>query len=466
LAGDFAGHVSIPVHFNAANFTDREHFISMNITTELIIILAIILVHAVFVLSEMSVASARKARLQQRINNGDRRANTVLQLIESPNLFLSTVQIGITLVAVLVGAVAGARLIAPMHGLLTTIPALSQYADSLSLPLVVIGITFVSIVLGELVPKRIALHNPEQIAGLLAGPMAFVSMVFKPFVWVLGKITDFILKLLGIQPGTEPPVTEEEIQLLIDQGTQAGVFEEAEHDMVEGVFSLADQRVYSLMIPRPDIVWLDISDSIEEIRQKLEQSNFSRFPVRQGSLDAIVGIVKARDLLVQSLNNEPIILKNLLKPAFFVPETMFASRALEVLKEKGTDMLLVIDEFGALQGLLTINDILEEIVGEMEIEEPQATQRQDGSWLLDGMLEVDEFKEIFHLPVLPHEDEYETLSGFVMVSLGRVPQPTDRFEWHGLNFEVMDMDGRRVDKVLVTTLPQRAAAPEESNGKK
>ena len=438
----------------------------MNITTEIIVILAIILLNAIFVLSEMSVASSRKARLQQRINDGDRRADTVLHLIENPNLFLSTVQIGITLIGILVGVVGGISLAAPIRGLLSAIPVLTPYAEELALAIVVIGITFVSIVLGELVPKRIALHNPERIATILAGPMIFVSKLFRPFVWLLGKFTDFVLRLLGIQPGTEPPVTEEEIQLLIDQGTQAGVFEEAEHDMVEGVFSLGDQRVYSLMTPRPDIVWLDIADSIEEILRKLEGSDFSRFPVRQGSLDVIVGIVKARDLLVQSLNNEPIILKNLLKPAFFVPETMFASRALEVLKEKGTDMLLVIDEFGALQGLLTINDILEEIVGEMEIDEPQATQRQDGSWLLDGMLEVDEFKEIFHLPVLPHEDEYETLSGFVMVSLGRVPQPTDRFEWHGLNFEVMDMDGRRVDKVLVTTLPQRTSTPEESNGKK
>jgi putative hemolysin len=422
--------------------------------------------NAIFVLSEMSVASSRKARLQQRINNGDRRANTVLQIIENPNLFLATVQIGITLVAVFVGAVGGVTLSEPLTRLLASIPMLVQYAESLALAIVVIAIALVTIVLGELVPKRIALHNPERIASLLASPMIIISKLFKPLVWILGKISDFFLKMLGIEPGTEPPVTEEEIQLLIDQGTQAGVFEEAEHDMVEGVFSLADQRVYSLMTPRPDIVWLDIADSLEEIRQKLGESNFSRFPVRQGSLDAIVGIVKARDLLVQSLNNEPIILKNVLKPAFFVPETMFASRALEVLKEKGTDMLLVIDEFGALQGLLTINDILEEIVGEMEIDEPQATQRQDGSWLLDGMLEVDEFKEIFDLPVLPHEDEYETLSGFVMMSLGRVPQPTDRFEWHGLKFEVMDMDGRRVDKVLVTTLPQRPPAAEESNGKK
>ncbi len=438
----------------------------MNIASEILIVLAIILVNAVFVLSEMSVASSRKVRLQERVNDGDKRAATALKLIEHPNLFLATVQIGITLVGVFLGAVGGARLSGPLSGLLLGVPALAPYADTLALTTVVIAITFVSIVLGELVPKRIALHNPERLASLLAGPMLLVSTLFKPFVWLLGRITDLILKLMGVEPGNEPPVTEEEIQLLIDQGTQAGVFEEAEHDMVEGVFSLADQRVYSLMTPRPDVVWLDIGDSIEEIREKLAQSNFSRFPVRQGSLDAIVGIVKARDLLVQSLNNEPIVLKNLLRPAFFVPETMFASRALELFKEKGTDMLLVIDEFGALQGLLTINDILEEIVGEMEIEEPQATQRPDGSWLLDGMLEVDEFKEIFDLPLLPHEDEYETLSGFVMMSLGRVPQPTDRFEWHGLKFEVMDMDGRRVDKVLVTTLPQRPPAPEEGNGKK
>jgi putative hemolysin len=438
----------------------------MNIVTEIVILFAIILINAVFVLSEMAVASSRKARLQERINDGDRRAGTALKLIENPNLFLATVQIGITLVGVFLGAVGGARLADPLSRLLASVPALTAYADTLALGIVVIAITFVSIVLGELVPKRIALHNPEQIASMLAGPMMLVSTLFKPFVWLLGRITDFVLKIMGVQPGNEPPVTEEEIQLLIDQGTQAGVFEEAEHDMVEGVFSLADQRVYSLMTPRPDIVWLDVEDTVEEIRAKLEQSNFSRFPVRQGSLDAIIGIVKARDLLVQSLNNEPIILKNLLKPAFFVPETMYASKALEILKEKGTDMLLVIDEFGALQGLLTMNDILEEIVGAMEIEEPQATQRQDGSWLLDGMLEVDEFKEIFDLPLLPHEDEYETLSGFIMMSLGRLPQPTDRFEWHGLNFEVIDMDGRRVDKVLVTTLPQRASTSEESNGKK
>ncbi len=212
------------------------------------------------------------------------------------------------------------------------------------------------------------------------------------------------------------------------------------------------------MTPRTEIVWLDINDTLEEIRQKIAECPYSRFPVRQDTLEAIVGIVKSRDLLVASLFGNEIKLKEFVKPAFYIPETMFASRALEILKEKNTELLLVVDEFGGVQGLLTINDILEEIVGEMEGAEPQATQRQDGSWLLDGMLEIDEFKEIFNLNILPHEDEYETLSGFVMTSLGRVPQAADNFEWNNFRFEVMDMDGRRVDKVLVTTLPKPQTA--------
>lgn len=316
----------------------------MSIPTDILVIALLIIINAVFVLSEMSVASSRKARLQQRINEGDKGAKTALDLIQNPNLFLATVQIGITLVGVFVGAVGGATLARPLAALLENIPALAEYAESLSLGLVVIAITFFSIILGELVPKRIALQNPEQIASFLATPMMMVSKIFSPFVWLLGRITDFILKTLGVKPGSEPPVTEEEIQLLIDQGTQAGVFEEAEHDMVEGVFSLDDQRVYSLMTPRTNIVYLDISDSMDEIRQKVSESEYSRFPVRQGTLDTILGIVKARDLLVKSLSGEPIRLKDMLKPAFFIPETMFASRALEVFKEKGAELLLVIDE--------------------------------------------------------------------------------------------------------------------------
>jgi putative hemolysin len=286
--------------------------------------------------------------------------------------------------------------------------------------------------------------------------MLSLSKLFSPLVWLLGKASDLILQAMGIKPSDEPPVTEEEIQLLINQGTQAGVFEEAEQEMVEGVFSLSDSRVYSLLTPRTDIIWIDISDSSDEIRRKISESAYSRFPVCQDSLDLVLGIIKARDLLTPpNLSSENFSLKDKLRPAFYIPETMLASKALEVFKEKSAELMLVIDEFGSLQGLLTLNDIIEEIVGDIEVE-PQATQRQDGSWLLDGMLEVDDFKEIFKIDTLPHEDEYETLSGFVMVSLGRVPQAADHFEWNGLRLEVVDMDGRRVDKVLVTTPNQRS----------
>ncbi|HLO15925.1 MAG TPA: hemolysin family protein [Anaerolineales bacterium] len=440
--------------------------IKLNLVPGLITIGVLLIINSILIMAETALLSSRKARLQNDLNQGDERAGIALKLTENPNQFLSVTQIGITTIDLLLGALTGSTLGVWIDAQLSRYPALEPYSSIIGLLLGVVPITYLSLVLGDLVPKRLALRDPEGVSAMFARIMMFFTRLFSPFVKFLSFSTESMLRIMGVKVSEEPPVTEEEIQLLIDQGTQAGVFEEAEQDMVEGVFSLGDQRVYSLMTPRPDIVWLDIDDSIEEIRQKIAECDLSRFPVRQGSLDAIVGIVKARDILVQSLNSEPIVLKNLLKPAFFVPETMLASRALEILKEKGTDILLVIDEFGALQGLLTINDILEEIVGEMEIDEPQAMQRQDGSWLLDGMLEIDEFKEIFSLPPLPHEDEYETLSGFVMMSLGRVPQPTDHFEWHGLNFEVMDMDGRRVDKVLVTTLPQRPPAVEGNNGRK
>ena len=427
---------------------------------EVFLILLLVLVNGVLAMSEAAMIGSRKARLQQQADEGDKSARTALHLLEDPNVFLSTVQIGITLVGVLAGAVGGATISEALAAGFARIPFLAPYSETIALGIVVVVITALSIWLGELVPKRLALHSPERVARAVARPMLLISKAFSPLVKLLGVATNLMLRLLGVKPSSEPPITEEELQTLIDQGTRAGVFKETEQDMVEGVFSLGDQRVYSLMTPRTDVVYLDVNDTLDEIRQKIGGSEYSRFPVRQDSLDTILGIVKARDLLVRSLSGEEIKLKEILKPAFFVPETMFASRALEIFKEKGTEILLVVDEFGGLQGLLTINDILEEIVGQIEIEEPQATQRQDGSWLLDGMLEVDEFKEIFKLHVLPHEDEYETLSGFVMMSLGRVPQSADHFEWHGLRFEVIDMDGRRVDKVLVTTLPQRPPTQE------
>jgi len=434
--------------------------IEINITSGLITIGILLILNAVLAMAEVAFISARKARLQNELNKGDKRASIALQLVEDPNQFLSVIQIGITSIDLLTGALTGATLGLWINAQVDKIPVLEPYSQIIGILVGVLPITYLSLVLGELVPKRLAMRDPEGISSSIARTMLFLTKLFSPLVRFLSFSTESVLRILGVKVSEEPPVTEEEIQLLIDQGTEAGIFEEAEHDMVEGVFSLGDQRVYSLMTPRTDIIWLDIDDATEDIREKIAENDFSRFPVRQGTLDVILGIVKARDLLVPSLKGEKINLKEMLRPAFYVPETMLASHALEILKEKGTDMLLVIDEFGGLQGLLTINDILEEIVGEMEQDEPQATQRQDGSWLLDGMLEVDEFKEIFDFQALPHEDEYETLSGFVMMSLGRVPQETDHFEWNSLNFEVIDMDGRRVDKVLVTTLPQKPLTQE------
>ena len=432
----------------------------MSYWTEVIVIGALIVLNGILAMSEAALVASRKTKLQQFANEGDTASKTALKLTADPNIFLSTIQIGITLIGVLSGAVGGATISERLALELNKIPAVQTYSEAFALGIVVMVITVLSLWLGELVPKRMALHNPEQIARIVAGPMTFISKVFSPLVRILSRSTDFVLNLFGVKASNEPPITEEEFQVLLDQGTQAGVFEESEQDMVEGVFSLGDQRVYSLMTPRTEIVWLDIDETIEEIRAKIAENDYSRFPVRQDTLDVILGIVKARDLLVPSLKGETIRLKDLLKPAYFIPETMLASKALEIFKESHTDILLVIDEFGGLQGLLTINDIVDEIVGEMSLGEPQATQRQDGSWLLDGMLEVDEFKEIFNLNALPHEDEYETLSGFVMMSLGRVPKTADNFEWKGYRFEIIDMDGRRVDKVLVTTLPQNPLAQE------
>jgi len=426
----------------------------MNIGMEILIILALILLNGVFALSEIAIVSSRKARLQQRINDGDKSASKALKLAENPNNFLSTVQVGITLIGVLAGAVGGASLSKSLQDFIEKILPSTEYAASIAFTLVVFSITFVSIVLGELVPKRFALHKPEEIASAIAGPMQAVAVVFSPIVHVLSGVTDFILTLFGVDPKEELPVTEEELQVLLDQGTQAGVFEESEQDMVEGIFSLNDRRVGSIMTPRNEIAWLDINDSHDEIRHQIEENPYSRYPVCSDSLDNVLGIIEARDLLMESLQGQPLQLKHNLQTPVYIPETALASKSLEMFKFGSAELMLVVDEFGSTQGLVTIYDILEEIVGTMD-SEPQATQRQDGSWLLDGMLSIEDFKEIFDMNDLPDEDEIETLGGFIMLRLGKVPQAADKFEFEGFTFEVMDMDGKRVDKVLVTqhTIP-------------
>jgi putative hemolysin len=425
----------------------------MNILIRILVILLLVLLSGLFAMSEAAVFASRKARLQHRANEGDTRARRALGLAETPNRFLPTVTLGITLVGILAGALGGAPIADALSAELEKIPALVPFSHTLALTLVIVLITYFTMLLGELVPKRLALHNAEKIAAGISGPMSFLAKLLYPVVWLLGKSTDLILRLLGVKPSAEPIVTEEEILVQIDQGTQAGVFEEAEQDMVEGIFSLSDQRVNALMTPRNEIVWLDVHDTTAEIRRKVEQSPFSRFPVGDDSLDHALGIVRAKDLLLADLKKGEQ-LRSMVRPPLFIPETAFGSRALEMFRESKREMMLVVDEFGVVQGLLTLADLLEEIVGEFE-GAPQATQRQDGSWLLDGMLPNDEFKEVFNLRHLPGEEEYETLGGFVITQLGRIPQAADQFEWSGMRFEVMDMDGHRVDKVLVTTVPVR-----------
>jgi putative hemolysin len=423
----------------------------MNVGLEIIIVIVLILLNGLFALSETAILASRKARLQQRINEGDPKALKALNLSEHPNRFLPTVQVGITLIGVLTGAVGGAVFAEALAGVMSKVSALEPYAQSASLAIVVVLLTFFSMLIGELVPKRLALHNAEKVASNISGFMSFISVVFSPAVWLLEKSSDLVLRLMGVKPSDEPPVTEEELLVQLDEGTQAGVFKEAEQDMVEGVFSLSDQRVNALMTPRNEIIWLDVNDPVAETRKKLQESPFSRFPVAEDSLDSILGVVKAKDLLLANLKSGSE-LRLIVRPPIYVPETAFGSRALELFRESRRELMLVVDEFGVVQGLITLADILEEIVGEFE-GGPQATQRQDGSWLLDGMLPNDEFKEIFNLRHLPAEEEYETLGGFVMLQMGRIPQPAEEFDWNGLHFEVMDMDDKRVDKVLVTTQP-------------
>jgi putative hemolysin len=405
-------------------------------------------------MSEIALVSARKARLQRRAET-DAGARVALELANAPDRFLSTVQIGITLIGILAGAYGGATLSEHLAAHLNRIPALAPYSDVVSFVAVVVAITYLSLVVGELVPKRLALNNPERIASRIARPMRFLSRLTSPAVRALSASSSFLLRLLRARPTEEPPITEEEVKILIDVGAEAGVFEAAEHELVDNIFRLADQKIPQLMTPRLDVVWLDIESPPEEIRGRIINSPYSRMPVCQGTLDNILGVVKTRDLLSRVLAGEPLDLRAAMRPALYVPETRTALQLLELFKQSATHIAMVIDEHGAFEGLVTMNDVLEAMVGEMPAQpggvESFAVQREDGSWLLDGRMPISDFKELFSIERLPREEEggYHTLAGFVMTRLGRLPAPSDHFVWKGLRVEVVDMDRRRIDKVLV-----------------
>ncbi|MCC5631634.1 hemolysin family protein [Nostoc sphaeroides CHAB 2801] len=426
-----------------------------SINFEILIILVLIIANGVFSMSEMAIVSARKVRLQQLANQGDAKAKAALKLAESPNHFLSTVQVGISLIGILTGAFGGATIANRLAVYVKLVPLLAPYSEPLSFGIVVLIITYLSLIVGELVPKRLALNNPERIASIVAIPMEALAAIASPVVFLLSASTDLILRLLGITASTEPQVTEEEIKILIEQGTEAGTFEEAEQDMVERVFRLGDRPVSYLMTPRPDIVWLDLDDSAEENRQKMVDSAYSRYPVCQGGLDNVLGVMPVTDLLARSFRGEPLDLTVGLRQPVFVPESTRGLKVLELFKQTITHMALVVDEYGVIQGLVTLNDIMSEIVGDVPStdgqDQPQAVQREDGSWLLDGMLPVEEFLELFGMEEWKSEESgsYQTLGGFVITHLGRIPAAADHFEWQSMRIEVMDMDGNRVDKVLV-----------------
>src|SRR5215813_7787637 len=422
---------------------------------EILFIILLLVANGIFAMSEMAIVSARRARLQH-LAEIDAGARAALELADAPDRFLSTIQIGITLIGILAGAFGGATISRQISAQLNRIPALAQYSEAISLVIVVVAITYLSLVVGELVPKRLALNNPEQIASRVARPMQFLLRLSSPVVRVLSASSAFLLRLLRIKPPAHPPVTEEEVKIMIDQGMQAGVFEEAEHDLVDNIFRLADQRIPQLMTPRPDVVWLDIDSPGEEIRQRIIDSPYSRMPVCRGALDNILGMVKAKDLLSRILSGEPLDLRASLRQPLYVPETRTGLQLLELFKGSTTHIAVVVDEHGAMEGLVTMNDVLEAMVGDMPAQPGQAdsfaVQREDGSWLLDGRLPIADFKEIFSLDMLPREEAgyYHTLAGFIMTYLGRLPSPSDYFVWNRLRIEVVDMDRRRIDKVLVS----------------
>lgn len=430
-------------------------------TVELLIVLLLTIANGLFVMSEMAIVSARKVRLQQMVNQGDARAKAALDLANAPNNFLAIGQVAITLIAIISGAFGEAAISRRVEPVLESIPFLRPYSQPLSFVISVICLAYLTLIIGELVPKRLALNYPERVSSMVAIPMSLLARVASPIVFLLGISTDLVLRILGIRPSGEPTVTEEEIRVMIEQGTEAGMFEQAEEDIMKRVFRLGDRRVSSLMTPRLEIVWLDLEDSLDENRRTMMESSHSRFPVCHGGLDNLLGVVQVYDLLVKSLANQPIDFTSSLHTPVFVPESTRALKVLELFKQSGTQIAFVVDEYGVIQGLVTLTDVLQAIVGDIpsveELQEPQAVQREDGSWLLDGMLPIYQFKEILDLgdEELPGEQRgsYQTLGGFVVMHLGRIPLAADHFEWSTMRFEVMDMDGNRVDKVLV--MPRR-----------
>lgn len=429
---------------------------------EIAILLGLILLNGVFAMSEIALVTARKARLQRLAENGDASAEAAMRLGDDPNRFLSTVQIGITSIGVLNGIVGEATLSKPFSIWMQSMGVQSPLSDYLATGLVVVSITYFTIVLGELVPKRIGQISPEPIARLVARPMLWLAALTKPFVKLLSGSTQLVLRLVGIKESNEPTVTQEEINMMLAEGSSAGVIEHHEHQMVRNVFRLDDRQIASLMVPRSDVVYFDVNEPLEANLKRFEQSDHSRYPVLRGGWDEVLGVANARQLLAQTLRGEKPSLMNKLQPAVFVPESLTGMELLENFKNSGVQLAFIVDEYGEVQGIVTLQDVMEAITGEFKThraEDAWAVQREDGSWLLDGLIPVPELKDRLSLQGVPEEERgrYNTLSGMVMLLLGRLPQTADQCEWEGWIFEIVDLDGKRIDKVLARPKPEQAA---------
>ncbi|CUB00223.1 hemolysin family protein [Thiomonas bhubaneswarensis] len=429
---------------------------------EVLILFGLILLNGLFAMSEIALVTARRARLTALAEAGNDNARTALHLSEQPTRLLSTVQIGITSISVLNGILGEAAFSEPVANWLVSLGMLPRFAGATATAIVVVVITFASIVIGELVPKRLGQLAPERIAMVMARPMTWIARAASPFVKLLSISTDLLLTLLRVRHDTMPQMTEAEINEVLEEGSDAGVIEEQEHEMVRNVFRLDDRQIASLMTPRNEIEFLDVDQPLAENLNKIAQSTHSRFPLVKRGLEEVVGLVSTKELLGRFIRREGIDdLSKAATPATFVPESLTGLELLQTFRQSAEHTAMVIDEYGQTMGIVTVQDLMEAIAGEFKShpsEEPWAIQREDGSWLMDGLITVDDLKARLNLGHLPDEEKqrYNTLSGMLMLLLARLPATGDIVHWDGWTFEIVDMDGKRIDKVLVQRKPEEA----------
>jgi putative hemolysin len=419
---------------------------------DIVILLGLILLNGLFVMSEIALVSARKSRLEMMAEKGDKKAENALKLALNPELFLSAAQIGITLIAILTGVYSGERFSAYLQPYVEKIEFFRPYADTIATSIIVIIVTFLSIIFGELIPKRIALLNAEKIAKKAASPMYAFAKATHPIVWLLNRTSNGFFKLFNIKQSKDDSVTEEEIKAIISEGTEAGTIEEEEKEIIERIFHLGDRNITSLMTHRSDILWFDLNDNEEKIREKIIAEPHSIYPICDGDLDDIKGVVSIKDLYV---SDDLTLFKDLMQPALFVPDNNSAYQVMEKFKESKIHSCFIVDEYGSVRGMITLNDILEAIVGDipqMHNEDYEIIKRDDGSFLTDGQIPFYDFLSRFNKTDLLQQDEqqYDTLAGCILHELERIPQSGDKMDWNGFHFEIIDMDGHRIDKVLVT----------------